>query len=221
MAIIRDPFTDMSNRYNKYSFFFRTRKQFEAAEDYVVQLNNLSSSKYGMSNGGFFTPDNVGWYCQHKVEPLWRKIPKKTPGRKKYLFTMRIDKRLDSKLEEDYIAEMVSYGMEPADLTPNKPKYKESDLTRVKYRLSTVEHFKKLVKLLNKDYGNGNWHLRGQRKILRKLHEIEMVREHGHLARNKNQLTPDQIENGLLIDVCVVGEAPTLERKLFKLELMK
>lgn len=207
-------------RYVKYPFFFRTRDQFDRVEDYIRQLNNLSTSKYGIRNGGFFEPDNVGWYCQHKIEPLWKKVPKSKPGKKKYLMVLRIEKRLHEKLEEDFTKEFESYGLVPVTPGDNKPKYTEEDLTRVNYRLDSVAHFKRLTKMLNADYGHNNWHLRGQSKILRKLHEIEMCREHGMLT-GRDLVSPEQVEKGLTIDVVVVGDAPTLDRKLFMLDLMK
>jgi hypothetical protein len=75
--------------------------------------------------------------------------------------------------------------------------------------------------MLNKDYGNGNWHLRGQRRVLRKLREIESVRMYPNIMPRGNLITQEHVDKGIIVDVCVVGDAPTLERKLFKLELMK
>ena len=208
-------------KYNKHAFFFRTRQQFEKAEAYVDVLNELAVSKYCIVRQSFFAPACVGWYCQHRTEPQWRKVPKKNPTNKKYEFILRILPHLEEKLEEDFVAHLESLGFEKKPTENNSPKYTEDDLTKVRYRLDTVAQFKKLCKMLNKDYGNGNWHLRGQRKVLRKLHEIEGMRMHPNLMPRSRLITQEHVDNGIIVDVCVVGDAPTLERKLFKLELMK
>ena len=153
--------------FNKHSFFFRTRDQFEAAQDYVKVPNDLSVNKYGMHRTSLFEPDHVGWYCQHRAAEMWKKVPKTKPGSKKYLVVVRIHKKLEPLLQEDFVEHFCSLGLVPVPKGNNKPKYTQDDITSVKYRVNSVAHFKQLTKLMNREYGHGQWHLRGHKKILR------------------------------------------------------
>ena len=169
-----------------------------------------------------FGPDPVAIYAHVRdLDPVWRKVPKRKPGKKKYEVRVNIDKML----YRSGIGESIeSLGFEPKSAKHNKPRYTEDDLTTENVTIKNMKHFKKLTRMMNKDYGHKGWHLRGVRKPHRKLAAIETAREMGkpfaeRLIR-RGDVTPEEIEKGIDARICVVGDAPTLKRKVFQLELM-
>lgn len=230
MAIIQDPglftqSTKVEDDSVKLYYFFRTRDQYDALEEYTDKLNRQAYAAMGKPQrnwGSMFGPDPVSLYCQVRdFDDVWRKMPKRKPGKKRYEVRVCINETLFN----DGIAQsIVSLGLEPKDMEHNKPRYTEGNLTSERLVVKSTKHFKKLTKLMNRDYGHNNWHLRGARKLYKRLATIETAREMGtpHLERivRRGDATLEEVQKGIGVNVCVVGDAPTLKRKIFQLELM-
>lgn len=213
-----------NNGYNRYSFFFRTKAQFRQLQAYAGLMNDAAIKKYNMPPRQVFGPshihtESVAW----NIDNIKDKIPKERIGRKKYIATVIINKRFDSLLDNNQIVEDVVnlVGLESVPASPNKPKYNEEDITREPVRLKNAQHFKKLVSLLNAEYGNGKWHIRGAKKILSKLNEADRIRVNGNKYNSPvtNQVR-EILDKGLKVDVVVTSKVDNLKTLLFKIQLM-
>ena len=205
----------------KLIYFLRTRDQYRNLLLFAKQMSEEAEIKHGLPTLGFLDSDYLRAHVPiEKLERVWNKVPKSNPGKKKYEVHITIDERLYQSAGEEILKGLQQLGLVPHE-GPKEPKYKDSDLTKKDIIIKTVDQFKSLTKEMNKQYGHGNWHLRGVSKILRKLHNIEMFRERPtQTDYSRNSLTVDQVQNGLKLTVTVIGEAPTLERVLFKIQLI-
>lgn len=217
--------SNISDTHVHLHYFFHTRNQYDALEGYVDKLNRQAYTARGTSSrnwGSLFDPDPVSLYAQARdFDAVWRKLPKRKIGKKKYEVRVSIDKIL---YHEGIADSIESLGLEPKPKGHNKPRYAEDDLTIEPIVVKSTDHFRKLTRLMNKDYGRSKWHLRGARKLQKRLKTIETARELGgvHASRlvQRGECTQEEFDKGIAARVCVVGEAPTLKRKIFQLELM-
>ena len=213
-----------NNSFNRHSFFFRTKAQFRHLQAYAGLLSDAATKTYKLPPRQAFGPayahvESVAW----EMTNIRDKMPKEKPGKKKYIATLVVSKRLEALLDDNQIAEDVDrlIQLEPVPSTPNKPKYNEEDITRAPVRLKGPMHFRKLVSLLNAEYGNGNWHLRGAKKILAKLEEAERIRVNGNKYNTPvGKQVQEILDGGLKVDVVVTSKVDNLKPLLFKIQLM-
>jgi len=205
-------------------FYYRTNEDYAAVKEYVGKLNTIAITTYGLSNIPLFSPDyvNVRSYAQ-TIEGIHKKIPMRRRGKKKYIGTLGIKNSLYGKFTKDRNIEKDLAAIDGIVLIAkegNQPKLREEDLTREDVRLKSVKHFKKLISLMNKEYGDGNWHLRGAKKIIAKLSNAENIKQFPHFAHKRTKETDEINEKGLKIQVVVKRKVDNLKPLLFKLQLM-
>lgn len=219
----------MINKKNivKYPFYYRTRNDIKSVvEHFLFIVNSHSPTSYPRS---LMRSDMIKISAPQYANPnIRKKIPLLKPGKKKYIGVANVNRKYLEFNGIDIEHELKSLGVELIDKNaPNKPKYSDDDLTRESFRLKSCGHFKKLTSIMNKQYGHGNWHLRGARKIYAKLAEADRHRAmapgaaglFGSFGRPKD-ITKEIIEKGLKIDVVVVGKVDNLKQTLFKIQLM-
>lgn len=209
--------------YTKIPFYFRSREQMQSVYAFAGKVDEDASPKYRLPRRGVFDPayiivESAVWNRQATN----RKMPVSKPGKKKYIGTLNVAGDLMEAyptLEEDFFTEADVVPIPKPDTTP---KYSEDEITRTTIRLKNVKHFRKVTSVLNKEYGHGNWHFRGARKIISKLRKAENWLEHGN-SMFGTQATPEIKEiarKGLKVDVVVTDKVTNLRPLLFKVQLM-
>ncbi len=221
MAIIRDPDEVTMPRKNKgikYAFYFRTRDQFEMAS---ILAKNLADQAGYSNRRSLFDSSPINVNCPPwNMEAIRNKIPKSVPGDKKYIATLLIAPEVHPRINIDIKQALMDLGLELVSKAPNKPKYTNDDLTFGTIIFRTPEHFKKVSGMLDKQYGPGNWHYRGVKKILPKLKHIERFRDGNFIFGSPKKKEQEMIDKGIKVTVAVVGDKPGLAPFLFKVQLM-
>lgn len=221
MAIIRDPDEvlrkPMKNKIVKYPFYYRTRDQYEAASMLAREINDaLLPPGVSLFEANPASLNSPPW----KMRPVRDNMPKSKPGKKKYIATIILQPFDRSRLGFNVEERLVELGLEMVSKAPNKPKYTDDDLTFGDITFRTVEHFKKVSSMLDKHYGHGEWHYRGQRKIIAKLRQIERFRGGGFMFGKPSKKEQELLNRGIKVTVAVVGKVTNLGPLLFKAQLM-
>ena len=210
-------------KYTKIAFFYRTKEQYEKAQEYVRTLSDEAVQKFGVRPRAIFAPDYITLKSNaHGISQIRNKIPKERPGKKKYTATIGFNTRLYDKFaaDRDMRAELVAVtGVELISNKSCEPKLNAEDVTEAFVRLKNQKHFGKLVSLMNAEYGHGNWQLRNAKKILAKLRDAEHVATSSFAGDNRG-LAKEINEKGLRVKVVVTSKVDNLDRLLFKLQLM-
>lgn len=225
MALITDPdevqgtmARKAKSRRIKYAFYFRTRDQFES----VIELVDRMNREIGSTRSGLFQtmPAEISSPPWH-ISEIRNKIPKSKPGRKKYIATIKVNPLEHTRISFNVAEAVEELGLEMVSNAPNKPKYSNDDFTFGSVVMRSPEHFKKVTSMLNKQYGHGNWHYRGVRKILPKLKQIENYRDGtlGMFSKAHKEMQ-EMASKGLRVDVAVEGKVDNLGPLLFKAQLM-
>ena len=211
-------------KYVKIPIFFRTRDEYKLADSYANRISDYAESKHGMTTRPlgpqYVTIQSAA--VTVAMGRIMRNIPKSRPGKKKYMATIGIAEQLyaDARKDMDFEKDLTELGLEIVPKGQNKPKYKEEDITRETIRLKTAKHFKKVTSELNREYGHGNWHIRGARKIYHKLTAADYAREGGVPPFSPDREMIEKIvANGLKVDIIVTDKVDNLQQLLFKIEL--
>lgn len=211
----------------KTAFYFRTREEYEKIHKYILNLDSElrpeDSKTYDSILHIRYTPC-IQVYSPHIIMRQNKayslsQIPKSVPGKKKYIGIVKGRKKYLKKMGIDPRAFLTELGVEVIDNTPQKSKKRPNkDITKTRINLTSHQHYRTTISLLNKKFGHGGWRLIAPKKFQNTLHAIDFLRENPDYPIGLMEIDPIHTE---YIPVTIVVNEPNVDLGplLFKLKL--
>lgn len=209
---------------SKTAFYFRTIDEFNKVYTFIHELNIKTKKKYNMSHYSSVIRAHSRYVTDSRKEGYSSPtIPKKIPSKKKYIGMITANKHSLVRAEIDIEEILKQLKIELVGHDPGTPKYTGEKSFETIY-IKNYTQFRKIVSVFNKQFGHGNWHIRGpkklQKQLLQKEQKFSMFGVSQAGATTVLNTGAKKNDKGIKVTIVVNQPNAAIKKLLFKIALM-